>query len=508
MKSLCFLIGIIIARVLSLLEENSIVTSPDEGKHLYYVNADKVKQLIPDEETWKALNVGDQFIILDSSIFHAIPSGIPLKSVKRHVDDLRMFNSVAVYGDQNVQFKKLKGKIDSNSTANITIAFFGGSITQGLTPSGVVAFPTWLVGYLSQRYPKAKERIQILQLGRGGVHPFYGSCLLTTLSEQQLASDVFILEYALNGGGSNHGWAYEGLLRTILIRNPDAIIICFGSFWWFRAGNPTLVEYNSSQAEDEETIVAQNYNVAYLSARKAFYYDLEMTAKLDWVSPDGMHPNTLGHDFYGSLLARFIIHRLEQAAIPDPIPRGESGRKALCPPVYAANEHLKLTDVCFFSTRLVDIAGDMFNFEYGGDLISGNIKDGFRNGNMKDGFVTAEGGWINFIVHPLVGEKGVRGQLVLHVLRGWDHIGDVRAECVAGSGCECAGGHFRGKSQRHTTETYPFKVPFTWARNTTLAATTKTMTTMSTPFSPCTLRVSVDNGHQRIAALSVASVDD
>lgn len=431
------------------------------------------------------------WIVILYFIFASVSNVI---SVTIPLDDFYMFQSIALYGDQRRQFQLLASKLDVKSDANISLAFFGGSITAGSTPAGVVAYPFWLIDFLSEYYPHAKNRLQKINHGKGGTHPFHGRCYLSTLTPEEMKSDIFVLEFALNGAGSNHGWSYESLVKSIMLGSPDAIIICFGSFHWFTYAHYSLKPYNheNSVNEDVEIVVAQQYDVSYLSARKTFYYDTTTGGNLrDWVTVDGIHPTSKGQSYYASLIARYVYHRVDMTAKLPPV--DVTVPYKFRPTVYETNNFLKNVDTCFVSNRLVAISGNRSNFEYGTDT---------TNGNMKDGFVTENGGWVEFFIDPpniLSASENVAAELHLHVLKGWDHIGDVKLQCVSASVCSCDEKTFSGKSERHTTETYPFRALLVWA---TIASEQQQQQQTDRR---CTIRLSVEIGHQRIAAISIAA---
>lgn len=383
------------------------------------------------------------------------------------------YNGLVNVGYQT-QFNLLRQKLLTDSS-NITIRTLGGSVTRGSAPSGVVAYPIWLQSYLNVIFKT--DRFDVENLAHGGVHPFHAQCdILGT----KLHADVYIIEYALNGWGPNHNWSYEGLIRTIRHADPDAVVICFGAFWWFNAGAPpgNLRPYDLSPIL-EEALIARHYGVAYISAREALY-NSDKGQHWDWISGDGLHPNSLGQSYFASLIASFIFEQLATVAIL------QRDSEQLRTPLYSENQH-HMTK-CFQREALISLkeSSSLASFEM--------HNDANNNGDMKEGLTsdTCED-WARFSLSA--NHLPDNGMLVFHVLKGWNNIANISLTCV--EGCSCKSEEFDANfDHRPTTEIVPFFLPYTRQSNQSCLFLFKTL---------CTADHNTGNKtHQRIAAISVS----
>jgi hypothetical protein len=379
-----------------------------------------------------------------------------------------------IHGGHQSQFNLLRQKLLTD-TLNITIRTIGGSITRGATPTGVVTYPTWLQSYLNDIFKT--DRFSVENLAHGGIHPFHAQC---DILDTTYLADIYIIEYAVNGWGSNHNWSYEGLLRTIRRDNPNAVIICFGAFWWFDAGvaNNGFRPYNLTPILEEASI-AKYYDVTYISAREALYYS-DKAKKWDWISGDGLHPNSLGQSYYASLIASFIFKELATVANPP------SKLDALGTALYSENLHHMIK--CFRHSELVSLKNSSTSGSF-------NLHDDSNNGDMKDGLTAnACEDWVRFSIPASY--LPFDGRMVFHVLKGWHNIANITATCI--DGCSCMQVEFDANfDKRHTTEVVPFFVPYMRQSNESCIFMLKTQCDMNTD--------SANKTHQRIAAISISN---
>lgn len=199
------------------------------------------------------------------------------------------------------------------SGKSATIAFIGGSITQGED-----GYRPQTAKFIINRYPNAK--IKFLNAGISGTGTDLGAC---RISEQILKHnpDLIFIEFAVNGA---YAPGMEGMVRQIIKKNP-LIDICF--IYTLKAGQTQ--EYAKGAIPDNIQrleAIAAHYGVpsVHLGMYPAL---LEKQNKLIWkgdkndnkignrilFSTDGIHPTQAGGNLYATAIARAII-KLEQYA--------------------------------------------------------------------------------------------------------------------------------------------------------------------------------------------------
>jgi len=67
---------------------------------------------------------------------------------------------------------------------------------------------------------------------------------------------------------------------------------------------------HSIESEAGERMVAEHYGIAYISTRDAFYENNMMSGK----TSDSLHPTTEDNNYYGSLLYRFFMFKMQVLA--------------------------------------------------------------------------------------------------------------------------------------------------------------------------------------------------
>ncbi len=176
----------------------------------------------------------------------------------------------------------------------ITIAFIGGSITQGsLASLGENCYAYLVYRWFAQRF----ANVAYLNAGIGGTTSQFGAARVRedVLSRKP---DVVFVEFSVNDDCTAHFQeTYEGLIRQLL-RSGAAVIlihnICYDT---------------GASAEAVHLAVGKHYQLPCVSVRPTIYQSVskgEIPARD--ITPDDLHPNDAGH----RLLARQIICLLEK----------------------------------------------------------------------------------------------------------------------------------------------------------------------------------------------------
>ncbi len=178
----------------------------------------------------------------------------------------------------------------------VTVAFLGGSITQGSlasTPERCYAYLTYR--WWCETFPKAE--ITFINAGIGGTTSQFGAARVGE-DVLQYRPDFVLTEFSVNDDNTPHFQeTYEGLVRQIL-RTPAALLLM----------NNVCYDTGDS-AEQLHLTVAEHYCLPSVSMKSTLYASLlrgEMTNRD--ITPDDLHPNDRGHE----LVAQVICYLLEK----------------------------------------------------------------------------------------------------------------------------------------------------------------------------------------------------
>ncbi len=185
----------------------------------------------------------------------------------------------------------------------LTIGFLGGSITQGSLASAKDKTYTYrVVQWWSDTFPQAE--FHVVNGGIGGTCSCFGAArAVRDLLMYQ--PDVVVVDFSVNDKGERpeeerfYQETYEGLLRRILSWPSFPAVLVLNN-----------VYYDSGKTmQDRHNAVAEYYQVPFVSIKDSIYREIaEGKYRLEELTPDGLHPNDLGHE----LVAGEIIRLLER----------------------------------------------------------------------------------------------------------------------------------------------------------------------------------------------------
>lgn len=201
--------------------------------------------------------------------------------------------------------------------AELTIGYFGASVTNGAGASSEKTKWRWLVhDWLQAQYPGTKFIHQHVVNGGTGAH--LGSCRLGREILDHNPALVFV-EFSVNDGGQPFEECVktmEGIIRQIIRRDPTCDIIILHTL-----NTGALKEYEQGILPSTPTafeVAAEHYgvptiNVAWVAAQRL------IAGEITWeqFSIDSVHPTDLGYKIYGDrIIACFEAWR--QGAAPHP----------------------------------------------------------------------------------------------------------------------------------------------------------------------------------------------
>lgn len=199
----------------------------------------------------------------------------------------------------NYRMKKLMERAANGE--KLTIAFLGGSITQGSVatrPELCYAYRTyeWWV----KTFPKAQ--FTFVNGGIGGTTSQFG---VARVGEDVLAykPDFCIIEFSVNDESDEHHMeTYEGLVRKVLSSDTrPAVMLVHNVFY-----------NNGASAELVHSRIGRHYNIPSVSMAGTIFYDVVRGLIPNReITPDDLHPNDAGHELVASVITYGLSQIME-----------------------------------------------------------------------------------------------------------------------------------------------------------------------------------------------------
>ena len=201
---------------------------------------------------------------------------------------------------------------------NLTVAYFGGSITEGAGASDEdrLCWRALTTAWLREKYPECE--ITEVQAAIGGT----GSELGAYRCDVDLASkkpDLIFYEYSVNDYGTNYTSLTnntEATFRKIYKENPTADIVVLHTMIKHVSENLDAgYEFSSRSAH---TMVAHYYNVPCFELGEILRAKVKADGG-DWLkyTLEGVHPNDEGYAVYFEGLKSWLQNYLDRARVID-----------------------------------------------------------------------------------------------------------------------------------------------------------------------------------------------
>lgn len=191
----------------------------------------------------------------------------------------------------------------------ITIGTIGGSITQGTAASTTdERYANRALQWWAKAFPKAQ--LDFVNAGIGATDSYIGVHRVDAdlLSKQP---DVVIVEFSVNDtDAALNLQTYDSLVRKILqAENHPAVILLF------------TTQEDGTSLQDTHMQIGSAYNLPMISYKNAVLPEIE-AGKFTWkdISPDNIHPNSVGHGIIGELLWSYfnsVYAKLDQIDTSD-----------------------------------------------------------------------------------------------------------------------------------------------------------------------------------------------
>ena len=178
----------------------------------------------------------------------------------------------------------------------ITVAYIGGSITQGSTADDNTCYARLTTNWFEQTFPDAK--INYVRAGIGATGSYIG---VHRVDRDVLSHnpDLVFVEFSVNDTTENttrNVNSYDSLLRKIWNSDSSPAIVCIG-----------MTQENSTSFQNYHYSVAAHYDLPFISYRNAILHVIN-EGYIVWkdISDDNIHPNKTGH----TVLTQIITHYL------------------------------------------------------------------------------------------------------------------------------------------------------------------------------------------------------
>lgn len=191
----------------------------------------------------------------------------------------------------------------------ITIGTIGGSITQGTAASTTdERYANRALQWWAKTFPKAQ--LDFVNAGIGATDSYIGVHRVDAdlLSKKP---DVVIVEFSVNDtDAALNLQTYDSLVRKILqAENHPAVILLF------------TTQEDGTSLQDTHMQIGSAYNLPMISYKNAVLPEIE-AGKFTWkdISPDNIHPNSVGHGIIGELLWSYfnsVYAKLDQIDTSD-----------------------------------------------------------------------------------------------------------------------------------------------------------------------------------------------
>lgn len=242
----------------------------------------------------------------------------------------------------------------------LTIAFLGGSITQGsLASSEENTYAYRVFAWWEKTFPKAG--FHYVNGGIGGTSSHYGAARAVT-DVLMYQPDFVVVDFSVNDAVDGEGTAffqetYEGVLRRILgwPSAPAALLL-------------NNVYYDTGlNAQGCHNAVGEWYGVPWVSIKDTVYRRMKAGEYTrEELTPDGLHPNDKGHALVAAEITDFLERVKERMTGTESGGKGqpdiltESGRVTLPEPMTAnAYEDAKRLTIREISPALLGFRADV-----------------------------------------------------------------------------------------------------------------------------------------------------
>jgi lysophospholipase L1-like esterase len=269
----------------------------------------------------KAGDIAEATVVLylkDPQLIPAVQNEQPIERDKKPYQD--MIASSFMHAGNPTRLKKLFKKVENGE--EVTLAFIGGSITQGAgaTPiqDGCYARRTYegFISLMEELLGKKLDRnlIHYRKVGVGGTPSELGMVRYERdiLKHGEITPDLVVVEFAVNDADDEtQGGCFESLVRTILLsENAPAVMLIFSVF------------ANCWNLQDRLAPIGVLYDLPMVSVKDAVAEQFDAPEDKRLVTRnqyfyDPLHPTNIGHD----IMADSLLYAIRAAYFAEETPQ-------------------------------------------------------------------------------------------------------------------------------------------------------------------------------------------
>ena len=210
------------------------------------------------------------------------------------MNEIRFQDGLVNVGDDSRIVKCMRRALAGEK---LTVAFLGGSITQGSlasTPQNCYAYRTY--HWWEESFPKAE--VFYWNAGIGGTTSHLG---VARLEEEVLSQkpDFIVVEFSVNDEDVNPHFeeTYESLVRRILEAPWKPALLLVHNVRYDDGGNAELIHRP----------VGERYHLPCISLKPVLYSKVaEGQLEKRSITPDDLHPNDLGHELVAKTITTYL----------------------------------------------------------------------------------------------------------------------------------------------------------------------------------------------------------
>ena len=216
---------------------------------------------------------------------------VPLTEEEQIYFDM-LERSVLATGN-NERMKKVIEK--ARNGEDVTLAYIGGSITQGYNAGTNEIFAKLSSNYFRETYATT-GKVNYVNAGLSGTPSLLG-LIRSDRDIFEAKPDVVFIEFAVNDGQDNmNKAAFESLIRKALIQEQEPAVVLLFSM--------TETGYT---CQNTMQLIGMNYELPMISVPNALNPELE-AGRMTWAdwADDGSHPNKEGQKLYSEFIIRYF----------------------------------------------------------------------------------------------------------------------------------------------------------------------------------------------------------
>lgn len=197
--------------------------------------------------------------------------------------------SMTSYGNTKMMHDVIE---KAQSGEEVTIAYLGGSITEGATAGAERCYAKLSFTHFAEKFGTG-DNVKYVNAGISGTPSKLG---ILRLDRDVLAydPDIVFLEFAVNDGNdAEHQNAYESIVRTLL-QKDIAVVLLFS------------VTEGGHSCQDYMQQIGEAYSLPMISYRDALRFMFD-NGRMTWkdFSDDTIHPNAAGHAMVAQMVNNY-----------------------------------------------------------------------------------------------------------------------------------------------------------------------------------------------------------